>query len=210
MKFFENFKFVDLFNKKKIDENLLNKFEELLIESDVGTKIASDLKEKFKKEKIGKEIKDEKELHALRQIEDVVEQRFKNIGELKNKKVELPYTKKDGTSTFHLIGLKLEERGNIPTIQSKPMLVELLEQIGEIEVVSGEDKIYRVEMESKDTTRSGAKDKVYESIKSEIRKHGIYRTYDRIEAARSSVFLEPIELPRQLRKEFMEEGLSED
>jgi len=123
---------------------------------------------------------------------------------------KLPYTKKDGTSTFHLIGLKLEERGNIPTIQSKPMLVELLEQIGEIEVVSGEDKIYRVEMESKDTTRSGAKDKVYESIKSEIRKHGIYRTYDRIEAARSSVFLEPIELPRQLRKEFMEEGLSED
>ena len=62
MKFFENFKFVDLFNKKKIDENLLNKFEELLIESDVGTEIDLDLKEKFKKEKIGKEIKDEKEI----------------------------------------------------------------------------------------------------------------------------------------------------
>jgi len=62
MKFFENFKFSNLFSKKKIDENLLNKFEELLIESDVGTQIASDLKEKFKKEKIGKEIKDEKEI----------------------------------------------------------------------------------------------------------------------------------------------------
>ena len=62
MKFFENFKFSNLFNKKKIDEDLLNKFEELLIESDVGTQIASDLKEKFKKEKIGKEIKDEKEI----------------------------------------------------------------------------------------------------------------------------------------------------
>ncbi len=62
MKFFENFKFNSLFSKKKIDENLLNKFEELLIESDVGTEIASDLKEKFKKEKIGKEIKDEKEI----------------------------------------------------------------------------------------------------------------------------------------------------
>ena len=47
---------------KKIDEDLLNKFEELLIESDVGTQIASDLKEKFKKEKIGKEIKEEKEI----------------------------------------------------------------------------------------------------------------------------------------------------
>ncbi len=46
----------------QIDEDLLNKFEELLIESDVGTQIASDLKEKFKKEKIGKEIKDEKEI----------------------------------------------------------------------------------------------------------------------------------------------------
>ena len=61
MKFFENFKFSNLFSKK-IDENLLNKFEELLIESDVGTQIAADLKEKFKKEKIGKEIKDEKEI----------------------------------------------------------------------------------------------------------------------------------------------------
>ena len=62
MKFFENFKFNNLFSKKKIDQDLLNKFEELLIESDVGTQIASDLKENFKKEKIGKEIKDEKEI----------------------------------------------------------------------------------------------------------------------------------------------------
>ena len=62
MKFFENFKFSNLFSNKKIDENLLSKFEELLIESDVGTQIAADLKERFKKEKIGKEIKDEKEI----------------------------------------------------------------------------------------------------------------------------------------------------
>ena len=62
MKFFENFKFSNIFSKKKIDENLLDKFEVILIESDVGTQIASDLKEKFKKEKIGKEIKDEKEI----------------------------------------------------------------------------------------------------------------------------------------------------
>ena len=62
MKFFENLKFGNLFSRKKIDDNLLNRFEELLIESDVGTEIASELKEKFKKEKIGKEIKDEKEI----------------------------------------------------------------------------------------------------------------------------------------------------
>ena len=44
---------------------MLNKFEELLIESDVGTEIASDLKENLKKKKIGKEIKDEKEIFFI-------------------------------------------------------------------------------------------------------------------------------------------------
>ena len=62
MKFLDNLRFGNLFNKKKIDESLLNKFEELLIESDVGIQVASDLKEKFKKEKIGKELIDEKEI----------------------------------------------------------------------------------------------------------------------------------------------------
>ena len=62
MKFFENFKFSNLLSKKKIDENLLDKFEELLIESDVGPAMAAQLKNEFKKEKIGKEIKDEKEI----------------------------------------------------------------------------------------------------------------------------------------------------
>tara|TARA_B100000700_G_scaffold74615_1_gene83363 strand:+ start:24 stop:899 length:876 start_codon:yes stop_codon:yes gene_type:complete len=62
MRFFENFNFSNLFRKKKIDKNLLDKFEEILIESDVGTEIAANLKEKFKKEKIGKEIKDEIEI----------------------------------------------------------------------------------------------------------------------------------------------------
>ena len=80
MNFFENFKFSNLFSKKKIDENLLNKFEELLIESDVGTQIASDLKEKFKKEKIGKEIKNEKEI-------------FDFLGE-QISKILIPYEKK--------------------------------------------------------------------------------------------------------------------
>ena len=69
-----------MFSKKKIDEDLLNKFEELLIESDVGTQIASDLKEKFKKEKIGKEIKNEKEI-------------FDFLGE-QISKILIPYEKK--------------------------------------------------------------------------------------------------------------------
>ena len=50
MKLFENFKFSNFFSKKKIDEDLLNKFEELLIQSDVGSETAKNLKEEFKKE----------------------------------------------------------------------------------------------------------------------------------------------------------------
>ena len=48
MKFFENLKLSNLFSKKKIDDNLLDKFEDLLIESDVGTDVASEIKEKLK------------------------------------------------------------------------------------------------------------------------------------------------------------------
>ena len=85
MKFFENLKFGNLFSKKKIDDNLLNRFEELLIESDVGTEIASELKEKFKKEKIGKEIKDEKEIFEFlaKQISKILqpyERKFNDLG----------------------------------------------------------------------------------------------------------------------------------
>ena len=41
---------------------MLNKFEELLIEADVGSEVAAELKQKFKEYKIGKEIKNEKEI----------------------------------------------------------------------------------------------------------------------------------------------------
>ena len=86
MKFFENFKFGNLFSKKKIDQNLLDKFEELLIQSDVGTQIAADLKEKFKKEKIGKEIKDEKEIFDFLggQISKILSPYERKLGSLYN------------------------------------------------------------------------------------------------------------------------------
>ena len=84
MKLFENFKFSNFFSKKKIDESLLNKFEELLIESDVGTEIASNLKERFKKEKIGKEIENEKEIFDFlgQQISKILSPYEKNLNNL--------------------------------------------------------------------------------------------------------------------------------
>ena len=109
----------------------------------------------------------------------------------------LPYTRKNGSKTFHLVGLKLEDSGTIPIIKNKPMLVQLLERVGEIQVVSGDDQIYRVEI--KGVGVRGVKKATYTKLKQYIEKHSVYRTYDYMEAKRSQVFLEPIVLPKDFR-----------
>ena len=115
---------------------------------------------------------------------------------------KIPNKKKDGTKSFHLIGLKLENRGVIPTIKSKPLMVQLLERIGGIEVVSGDDFIYRVNIPN--VGPRGVKRNVYNKIKKYINQHSVYRTYDYKKAKKSSVFLEPIILPRDVREALIE------
>ena len=115
---------------------------------------------------------------------------------------KLPYTKKDGTKTFHLVGLKLEDRGTIPMIKAKPMLVQLLERVGDIQVVSGDDQIYRVEI--KGVGNRGVRKTTYDKLKQYIEEHSVYRTYDYMEAKRSQVFLEPIVLPKGLKEALVE------
>tara|TARA_B100000965_G_scaffold68952_1_gene54291 strand:+ start:2371 stop:3288 length:918 start_codon:yes stop_codon:yes gene_type:complete len=57
--------FKNIFQKKKIDEKLLNEFEELLISSDVGVTLSSEIKEDFKKYKIDKKIENNNEILKL-------------------------------------------------------------------------------------------------------------------------------------------------
>ncbi len=115
---------------------------------------------------------------------------------------KLPFVKKDGTKKFHLVGLKLEESGNIPIIRSKPFLVQVLERVGNIKVVSGDDQIYRIVIEN--VGNRGARPQVYNEIKRYIKGYSVYRTYDFIEARKSQVFLEPISLPKGLREALIE------
>ena len=115
---------------------------------------------------------------------------------------KLPNTNKDGTKNFHLIGLKLEDRGVIPTIRSKPLMVQLLERIGEIEVISGKDYIYRINIPNVGVR--GVKRNVYNKIKRYVNQHSVYRTYDYMKAKKSSVFLEPIVLPQDVREALIE------
>ena len=50
MKFFGSFEITNFF-KKKIDNKLLDEFEEILIQSDVGIEVAAEIKGKIKKRK---------------------------------------------------------------------------------------------------------------------------------------------------------------
>ena len=117
----------------------------------------------------------------------------------------IPYTRKDKTKTFHLIGLKIESRGNIPMIKSKPKLVQLLERVGEVQIVSEDDGIYRVEI--KGTGPRGVRRATYNKLKRYIGRHLVYRTYNYMEAKRSQVFLEPIVLPREFKEVLSENKL---
>ncbi len=117
MKFFESFKLKNLFTKKKIDENLLNKFEEMLIESDVGTDVAADLKEKLKNEKVGKEINNEKEIFNFlgEQVTKILAPYEKNIDELnKNKPTIIVVAGVNGvgkTTTIGKLGKLFKDKG---------------------------------------------------------------------------------------------------
>jgi hypothetical protein len=142
------------------------------------------------------------------QAGDIISFRYKGkkpIGTLTTVLVfnpRLPYIKKDGNKTFHLIGLKLEDKGIIPIIKNKPMLVQLLERVGNIEVVSGDDQIYRVQI--KNVGNRGVRKTVYNKLKKYIERYSVYRTYDYMEAKKSQVFLEPISFPKEFREALIE------
>ena len=115
---------------------------------------------------------------------------------------QLPITKKDGTKKIHLVGLKLESRGNIPTITNKPLLVQLLETVGDLTVIDESSGIYRVLI--KEIGSRGVRPSVYKRIQRDLKKFAIYRTYDYVQARKSQVFLEPIVLPKNVREGLIE------
>jgi hypothetical protein len=108
----------------------------------------------------------------------------------------MPFEGKTG-KRFHLIGLKLETSGNIPLIRNKSELVELLNRIGNLQVVDSKNEIYRVTIQG--TGPRGFRKAAYTRLKRYFEQHGNYRTYNWEEATNSAVFLEPIKLPQRFR-----------
>ena len=57
--------FKNIFTKKKIDENVLTEFEELIITSDAGVEVAKELRKDFENFKVDKKLDDHKEILKL-------------------------------------------------------------------------------------------------------------------------------------------------
>lgn len=108
---------------------------------------------------------------------------------------KLPVKRKDGSSTFHLIGIKLEESNKI-SLRLNQKQIRMLENIGEFKPIDLKNKLY--ELQIKPTfivnDKKGIKKLAYDKISRSLGIAGQYRTYDWKKAKKSAVYLEPIKV----------------
>ena len=102
---------------------------------------------------------------------------------------------KNPTSKYLLHGVQLEI-SNMPVI---PNIKSILETAGKVGIVDLDKNIFNVDLDS--STRG-----VYDKIKSLIKAHGIFRTYNYEKARKSQVFLEDLRLPENFVKELIGEN----
>ncbi len=88
-------------------------------------------------------------------------------------------------------GLQLEI-SNVPTNLE---IHNILKLAGKVEIVDESKDIYKVHFETANTKA------IYAKLKALISKHGLYRSYSRSKATKSSVFLEDLKLPASFVEE---------
>ena len=106
---------------------------------------------------------------------------------------KLNVTLKDGTTTKHLIGIKLEESNKI-SLRLNKRQVMLLEKIGDFKKIDDKNNLYKLEIKKTFILNDikGVKQSAYDKISKSLGIQGQYRTYDYMIAKKSSVYLEPI------------------
>tara|TARA_R110002073_G_scaffold319082_2_gene493558 strand:- start:335 stop:799 length:465 start_codon:yes stop_codon:yes gene_type:complete len=106
---------------------------------------------------------------------------------------KLNVTLKDGTSTKHLIGIKLEESNKI-SLRLNQKQVMLLEKIGDFKKIDDKNNLYKLEIKKTFILNDikGVKQSAYDKISKGLGIQGQYRTYDYVTAKKSAVYLEPI------------------
>ena len=103
---------------------------------------------------------------------------------------------KNPSSKFLIQGIQLEVSNQ--AVNAPNVMQNILETAGLVEVVDEDKQVYRVDIEEKTQ-------QVYTSLKSLIKQHGIYRTYNYDKATKSQVFLEDLRLPPAYVKDLLGE-----
>ena len=112
---------------------------------------------------------------------------------------------KSGDTEYYLNGLKLE-RSNITVFTNKEEAWTLLTEIGDLEVVSLKDEIYKVKINKRYIGTYGATDSLYKKVmNTPAGKKADFRTYNWDQARKSAVFYEPIKLPKDRVELLIEE-----
>ena len=112
---------------------------------------------------------------------------------------------KSGDTEYYLNGLKLE-RSNITVFTNKEEAWTLLTEIGDLEVVSLKDEIYKVKINKRYIGTYGATDALYKKVmNTPAGKKAEFRTYNWDQARKSAVFYEPIKLPKDRVELLIEE-----
>ena len=100
---------------------------------------------------------------------------------------------KDGKTTRHLTGIKLEESNKI-SLRLNTRQLALLEQIGDFKKIDDKNNLYKLEIDNRFVVNDtkGIKKSAYDKISKGLNIQGQYRTYDYMTARKSAVYLEPI------------------
>lgn len=106
---------------------------------------------------------------------------------------KISFTRKDGSSTFHLNGIKLEESNKISLRLDKSQ-IKNLENIGKFIKIDNKNNLYKLQIDRNLilNEEDGAKQRAYKLISKNIKTIGQYRTYNWKKATKVAVFLEPI------------------
>ena len=117
-----------------------------------------------------------------------------------------PKKLKDGSTGYYVNGLKLEQ-SNITVFTNREEAWQLLERLGTIQIRDLKNEIYRVQVDPKFLGGFGAREKLYKELQlTPIGKKAQFRSYLYSQARKSSVFYEPIKLPKD-RVQLLSEGL---
>ena len=112
---------------------------------------------------------------------------------------------KSGETGYYLNGLKLEG-SNITVFCNKEEAWTLITEIGDLEVISFKDEIYKININPKYIGTWGATEKLYKMIqKTPQGRKAQFRTYNWDQAKKSAVFYEPIKLPKDRVQLLIEE-----